>query len=198
MLPVGIIERIEFVKGPASARLRALIGVDTENAKAFTRLSEKISRDEATLAKLDRNIEAATQADERIRELIQYRRDSYAAVFDGIIEEEKELSALYEPLKARLEGEAGALGKLSFSIRRSVDVAAWAQQGEDLLDLRKTGPFKGRGTLLEAAKTAPFPAWETGSSADVAEAMAKFRDAHERNFADHAPVERSNAAAYRE
>jgi hypothetical protein len=32
----------------------------------------------------------------------------------------------------------------SFRRRRSVDVAAWAQQGEDLLDLRKTGPFKGR------------------------------------------------------
>jgi hypothetical protein len=32
-------------------RLRALIGIDTENAKAFSRLSEKISRDEAALAK---------------------------------------------------------------------------------------------------------------------------------------------------
>ena len=32
------------------ARLRALIGVDAENAKAFARLSEKISRDEAALA----------------------------------------------------------------------------------------------------------------------------------------------------
>src|SRR5690606_18436479 len=40
-------------------RLRALIGIDTENAKAFARLSEKISRDEAALAKLDRDIEAA-------------------------------------------------------------------------------------------------------------------------------------------
>jgi hypothetical protein len=34
--------------------------------------------------------------------LIQFRRDSYAAVFDGIIEEENELSALYEP-RALLE-----------------------------------------------------------------------------------------------
>ena len=41
------------------ARLRALMGVDAENAKAFARLSEKISRDEAALAKLERDIEAA-------------------------------------------------------------------------------------------------------------------------------------------
>jgi len=179
-------------------RLRALIGVDTENAKAFARLSEKISRDEAGLAKLDRDIGAAQKADERIKELIQSRRDSYAAVFDGIIEEERELTSLYAPLKARLEAEEGALGKLSFSIRRAVDVAVWAQQGEDLLDLRKTGPFKGRGTLLAAARADLLAAWETGSSGDVAEAMARFRESHERSLVDHAPVERSNAAAFRE
>lgn len=180
------------------ARLRALIGIDTENAKAFARLSEKISRDEAALAKLDRDIEAAEKADQRIKELIQSRRNSYASVFDGIIDEEKELAALYAPLKARLEAEEGALGKLSFSIRRVVDIAMWAQQGEDLLDLRKSGPFKGRGTLLAAAKSELQSAWESGSSADVAEAMSRFREAHERNLVEHAPVERTNAQAFRE
>ena len=43
--------------------------------------------------KLDRHIESANQADERIKVLIRSWRDSYAAVFDGIIEEEKELSS---------------------------------------------------------------------------------------------------------
>jgi len=180
------------------ARLRALIGIDTENAKAFARLSEKISRDEAALAKLDRDIDVAQKADERIKELIQSRRDSYAFIFDGIIDEERELSALYAPLKARLEAEEGALGKLSFSSRRIVDIGAWAQAGEELLDLRKSGPFKGRGTLLSAAKSELQAAWESGSSADVAEAMARFREAHERGLVEHAPVERSDAAAFRE
>lgn len=180
------------------ARLRALIGIDTENAKAFGRLSEKISRDEAALAKLERDIETAEMADQRIADLIQLRRDSYASVFDGIIDEEKELSALYAPLKARLEAEEGALGKLSFSIRRVVDVASWAQQGEDLLDLRKSGPFKGRGTLLVAAKTDLQAAWETGTSADVAEAMTRFREAHEKSLVEHAQAERSNPQAFRE
>lgn len=179
------------------ARLRALIGIDTENAKAFGRLSEKISRDEAALAKVDRDIELAQKAEERIKELIQSRRDSYALVFDGILDEERELSALYAPLKARLEAEEGALGKLSFSIRRIVDIAGWAQRGEELLDLRKAGPFKGRGALLSAAKADLQVAWETGSSTDVAESMTHFREAHERDFVEHALVERNDPPAFR-
>lgn len=181
------------------ARLRSLIGIDTQNAKAFTRLSDKIIREEAALAKLDREIGMAEKAGEQIKDLIRIRSDSYAAVFDGIIDVEKELSALYEPLKVRLAAEEGALAKLSFSIRRSVDVGAWAQRGEELLDLRKTGPFKGHGALLGAAKAELLLAWTLGSSADVAEAMAKFRDTHEYNLAAYSPVERANnAGEYRE
>lgn len=181
-----------------AARLRALINVDEQASKTFKRLSEKISRDEAALAKLDRDIATASQADARIKELIEERRTSYASVFDGILEEEVELSALYEPLKQRLAAEDGALGKLAFSIRRAVDLEAWAQRGEDLLDLRKAGPFKGRGSLLAAARSELLGAWETGTSAEVAEAMAEFRATHEVQLLDHAPVERTDAAAFRE
>lgn len=188
---LGLLER-------EAARLRALINVDEQASRAFKRLSEKIARDDAALAKLDRDIATANLAEVRITELIEERRTSYAAVFDGILEEEKELSALYEPLKQRLEAEDGALGKLAFSIRRSVDVAAWAQRGEELLDLRKAGPFKGRGALLAAAQTELLAAWECGTSAQVAEAMAEFRSSHEVQLVDHAPVERSDAEAFRE
>lgn len=188
---LGLLER-------EAARLRTLINVDEQATKAFKRLSEKISRDEAALTKLDRDIDKARQAEVRIEELIEERRSSYAAVFDGILEEEKELSALYEPLKRHLATEDGALGKLAFSVRRSVDLEAWAQRGEGLLDLRKAGPFKGRGALLAAAQNELLAAWETGTSAEVAEAMAGFRAAHETQLVDHAPVERSDAAAFRE
>ena len=70
----------------------------------------------------------------------------------------------------------------------------FGESGEGLLDLRKTGPFKGRGALLAAAKTRLQAAWEKGSSADVAEAMARFREAHERDLVEHAP---SSAATLR-
>lgn len=180
------------------ARLRGLIGVDTEKAAAFKRLSEKISREETALAKLDREIQAAEQADDKIKELNEFRNRCYASIFDGIIEEEQELSSLYEPLKLRLEAESGALGKLSFTIRRIVDVEGWAQRGEDLLDLRKSGAFRGRGLLLEQAKAKLLVAWETGSSLDVSQAMDKFREAHNQDLIEHCPVERTNTEAFRE
>jgi hypothetical protein len=47
-------------------RLRNLIGIDTEKAKAFARLSEKISREEAALARLDREIETASYAEKKL------------------------------------------------------------------------------------------------------------------------------------
>ncbi|MDD8027168.1 MAG: AAA family ATPase [Acidobacteriota bacterium] len=179
-------------------RLRALIGIEEQNVKSFARLSEKISRDEAILAKIDRDIQIAINADEQIKSLIKARRDSYAKVFEGIVEEEKELTTLYNPLKIRLEAEDGALGKLSFSVRRSVDVVAWAQHGEELLDLRKTGPFKGRGALLEAANAELLSVWEKGSSVEVAEAMARFRNTYEHGIIEHTPVGRDDPQAYRE
>jgi hypothetical protein len=177
------------------ARLRKLIGIDAEKAKAFARLTEKISREEAALAKLDREIEIAGHADENIKELIQVRRDYYASIFEGIIDEEKELSGLYGPLKGRLDSEGGALGKLSFSVRRAADIETWAKEGESLLDLRKAGPFRGQGALLDAAKAELLSAWECGSASDVADAMASFREAHERNLMDHLPVNRNDARA---
>jgi len=177
-------------------RLRRLVGIDSENAKKLTKLSEKIAKDESALGKLDKEIELARQADARIKELVEDRKNAYAGVFDAIIEEDRELSDLYAPLKANLNAQGGELSKLSFTVRRSVDVESWATTGENLLDLRKLGPFKGKGTLLEIAKAKLAPAWERGTSAEVAEAMARFRDKHEQSLVEHAPVERANREAY--
>lgn len=177
-------------------RLRRLVGIDSENAKKLTKLSEKIAKDESALGKLDKEIELARQADARIKELVDDRKNAYAGVFDAIIEEERELSDLYAPLKANLNAQGGELSKLSFTVRRSVDVGSWATTGENLLDLRKLGPFKGKGTLLEIAKAELAPAWERGTSAEVAEAMARFRDKHEQSLVEHAPVERADRNAF--
>ncbi|HTP67915.1 MAG TPA: AAA family ATPase, partial [Dongiaceae bacterium] len=69
---------------------------------------------------------------------------------------------------------------------------AWARKGEDLLDLRKIGPFKGKGTLKAIAEAELLWAWESGTVVDVAEAMGSFREKHERSIIEHAPFERSD------
>ena len=180
------------------SRLTGLVGIASENAKAYARLSEKITTSEANLVKLDRQLALARAASARINEIIEERKDGYRRIFDAIIDEEAELSNLYGPLKARITGEEGALGRLTFNVRRTADAKEWAKAGELLLDLRKVGPFRGKGALLSATQAELVPAWEMGSAQEAAEAMAAFRAKHDAELMEHAPVERSNQAAYRE
>ena len=177
-------------------RLRLLVGIDAENAKKFKRLSDKISREESALATLVKELDLAKSAEARITELLEERMRAYAGIFDAIIEEERELSALYAPLKASLTSQGGELGKLSFSVRRMVNLEAWAKAGEELLDLRELGPFKGKGTLFETASLELLPAWSRGTSAEIAAAMADFRNRHEHQLLEHAPVKRSEGEAF--
>ncbi|MCH9674389.1 MAG: ATP-binding protein [Gammaproteobacteria bacterium] len=178
-------------------RLGALIGIDQTRQKAFKQLTEKISRMEAAIAKVDRQIASAEEAGKRITELIQIRKDNYVGVFAGVIAEETALADLYAPLAKRLSAESGALSKLSFSIRRNVDVAAWAAAGEALLDLRKAGDFKGRGALLEAATLQLLGPWQAGTAEDVAKAMTEFRAEYDGTLKAAAPVDRKDLKAYR-
>ncbi len=181
-----------------ATRLRSLVGIDAENTRRYNRLSDKISKDEVALAKLNRDIEAAKQAGERIVALVQSRSDAYKNVFQAIVREEEELSTLYGPLQEILQAEPGALGKLGFSIRRVVDVGSWTAAGESLFDLR-AGPFRGKGSLLVALHgTGLKSAWEKGSADDVAAAIAAFRAEYGHSLSEHCPVDRRNRAEFRE
>lgn len=178
--PLSLLER-------ELARLRTLVGVDAQNEKRFTTLSDKITKAEAALTKVLQQIESIQGADERIRALVDARRTAYAAIFEAIVEEEKELADLYAPIKARIDTAAGSLSKLSFSVRRIVDVERWAANGESLLDLRTNGPFKGRGELLRSARAGLMAAWETGDAAQAAAALLDFVKANEAALRTHMP-----------
>lgn len=167
------------------ARLGALVGVDAQNVRRFSMLAEKITKAEAALARVNQQIQHIQGAGERIRSLIETRRKAYAGVFEAIVEEERELQALYAPIKSRIETEEGSLSKLSFSIRRQVDLAAWTNAGEALLDLRKTGPFKGRGELLRIARESLLNAWATGSAERASHALLDFAKANEDSLKTH-------------
>lgn len=76
-------------------------------------------------------------------------------------------------------------------MKRVADVKQWADRGEALLDLRRQGPFKGRGKLRERADGLLKQAWETGDVEDVVAAMTKFRD--ETTAEDIRPVQKADA-----
>jgi AAA domain, putative AbiEii toxin, Type IV TA system len=158
--------------------------------------NDKIAKMEAALVSIDRSIEEADGAIGRIRALMLKRKQAYASLFDGFASEQEQLGAMYSPLKGILGVEQGALGKLTFSVRRVVDVETWAKWGETLLDLR-TGAFRGHGELLNQVREKLLPAWEHGASAEVAEAMASFREEHDQHFVEQAKVPASDVQAFR-
>nr|WP_232447720.1 AAA family ATPase [Burkholderia ubonensis] len=174
-------------------RLQKLAGVDEQNARRYKLLTDKITKAEVALAKVNGDIERAGKADEKLVSLREQRRDAYQGIFDAVIEEELELAALYAPLKERIARGPGSVGKLSFSIKRTVDVDGWARRGELLLDLR-AGPFRGRGELRKIADGALGAVWREGSAEAASAAVSKFISDHAEQIKQHMPAQ----ANYRE
>lgn len=117
------------------------------------------------------------------------RSESYEQFFDLVIAEERILEDLYRPLAAKLAQAGASMGRLKLVVVRQVDVESWAARGEELLDLRKNGTFKGRGSLAQFARKALVPGWEKGSAQAVAEAMAEFRKEYDQALVDQAGAE---------
>ena len=174
------------------ARLGKLIGIDAQNTKRFAALNDKIAKAVKSVEKLNAQIDKAKTADDRIQALIQRRREAYAGVFSAIVDLEIQLRLLCSPLAKYLSGTTGSLGQLGFVVRRQVNVENWATEGEELLDLRRNGPFRGRGALLDAAKETLLVPWQSGSPEDVSLAMQKFIKDKEAAIREHKPEIKDN------
>ena len=180
------------------ARLEKLVSADKETQRRYTALSGSIATETAALQTLTEKLNDAKGAKDRARELQTQREDAYGRAFDALVAEQSVLEALYAPLMARLATDPGTLKKLSFSVARVANVEQWASEAEDgLIDLRKAGAFRGKGTLLQKANEVLKGAWETGDSAGVIAAMAEFRRLYQKDLLDHSPVAHTDQAEFR-
>ena len=170
-------------------RLRGLVGIETLNSRRLAQLSEKMAKARTALAKVVADIAKAQVADERINALRLQRRAAYVGVFQAVIDEESALEALYQPLKARISEATGSLSKLSFSVRRAVDVGKWAKAGEELLDLRTGAAFKGKGSISTVASLALEEPWESGNAEQAGEALQDFVKAHSADLRSQRPAD---------
>ncbi len=134
------------------ARIEKLVSTDRDTANKFTVLSKRITEETIAYERLREKLVDCEGARLRVQVLVGEREASYKRVFDAIVAEEGVLRELYSSLMARLEAAGGTASKLSFSVRRVADVARWAAAGEQLLDLRRQGPFKGKGALQISPK----------------------------------------------
>lgn len=179
-------------------RFQRLVNVDKDTANKFVAISKRIDEETVALAKMNERLTDFDGAAERIKVAQQERDQAYAQVFESIAAEEAELRTLYAPLHARLEGGTGALAKLSFTVKRRVDVNSWSSGGEELLDLRKLTPFQGRGTLRSLAKESLEAAWESGDSTAVATAMSTFVTAYVKELPRLSSLPPTEQANYRD
>lgn len=174
-------------------RLNSSLGIDRQNNARLTSLSTKISKAKKDIELLDAQIELAKTADVRIKQHLDERAEFYKETFQAVSEIELEYRRLYSPLERSLREQSqassgvGSLGKLGVLVKRTVNVEAWAERGEHQLDLRKQGPFKGRGALLQMAKSALLNAWEKGTASEVAAAMQAFIQENETKIKEHRP-----------
>lgn len=180
------------------ARIEKLVGADRETTAKYSALSKRIAEETAALVRLKERLIDCEGAMNRVRTLVQEREATYVRVFEAVVAEQNVLIELYSPLMKRLDAAGGTLKKLAFSVRREVDLAQWAKDGEQLLDLRVQGAFKGRGTLRQRADAALKETWETGDPKAISAAMATFREDNQAALLDQAPVPKADQANFRE
>lgn len=179
-------------------RLQNLISADTEVQRQFQALSKRIVEEGAAIDGLKERLVDAQGAKARVRELLEERTAAYIRVFEAVISEQQVLEDLYRPLMDRLSAAPGTLRKLAFHVARTADVCRWAAIAEEeLVDLRRQGPFRGRGTLQSAAEELLKAPWETGHAKAAGEAMAEFRNLYQEGLLDHATVSKTDAADFR-
>jgi hypothetical protein len=107
-----------------------------------------------------------------------------------VVAEEAKLQELYRPLATMLEKESDAVRLLRLVVLRTVDLDEWVSRGEELIDLRKTGTFKGKGSLAVFAREQLLPAWQTGTAAEVSSAMSEFRAKYDAAIVNQSKVDR--------
>ncbi len=181
-----------------SKRLQSLINVDNDARRQLDRLTQKISGEEARLADLKEKLKLAEGAAKRAKELQSEREQAYEKVFECISSEEAVLKDLYQPLLQRLASGSSTLGKLSVTISREVDIDSWTETAEQqLLDLRKSGPFKGRGAVVQIVSHQLLPHWQKGSAVDVGNAMNSFISTYRDDILEHSTVPKAQIAEYR-
>ncbi len=157
-------------------RLAKELGLDQTNARRRVDLEKRLATAKLNEEKARKEVAHAEKAPTRRKEFQAERLAHYESVFDALVKEEEALRRLYAQLHRRV-AEDPRLSKLAFAVERVVDIDAWANRGESLLDLRKP-PFGRRGMLADIARTSLLPAWKTGTPKDVRSAMEGFIAQH--------------------
>jgi AAA domain, putative AbiEii toxin, Type IV TA system len=178
-------------------RLQALVGLDTQRSEQLRRFQDQLNETTIRITSIETTIEEAGRAPAKAEELAGERASHYSAYFDAILTEAHELAELYAPLRQVLEAAGTSVQKLNFTVKRSVDLAQWVEQGESLIDLRVNGAFRGNGELEQKARETLLDAWATGNGDAAAEAIQAFAAVYDEGLRAQSRARQSDEAARR-
>ena len=179
-------------------RLQGLVGLDRRRAAQLTSLQQQLSVARAAAARHDAEILDAEGAEQRASELIADRTARYTSYFNALLREEQELRELYAPLDRLLRTFGPTVAKLRLTVLRRVDLQAWVYQGEQLIDLRTAGPFRGSGGIKPVVEAGLLPAWAAGDGGQAAVAIQDFSQKYSQSLREHSPASQADEGAYRE
>ena len=101
-------------------------------------------------------------------------QEKYFNIFQTFEEEQKILDELYLPLSKRLSTSGAQEKHLEFVLEKDIDVSAWAERGEQLVDHGKKGSFRQYGLIEERAKKLLLHAWKSGKQNKLKDAIEGF------------------------
>lgn len=179
-------------------RLEKLVSADKVTQRRYSALSKSIISESSILENLEEKLKVAKGAKKRIKNLQVDREKAYKRIFDLIESEENVLKELYKPLMEKINSKKGTITKLSFTVSRNVNVDKWSEFAEnELVDLRRQGPFKGKGNLKTIVNNTLKEAWTSGDSDSVIDAMSSFREKYLKKLLEHSNVPKGDQNDYR-
>jgi ABC-type lipoprotein export system ATPase subunit len=156
-------------------RLKTLemkLNLDSARKKRLEDTQRALTSKKAEADKLRQEISRIQDGQaERLAAARDERSALYALIFDEIRREEGVLRELYAPLADSLARGNENEKRLEFSVRRTIDVEAWAARGEDLVDQRKRP--RDQKTLIEHAREHMVDNWQRGDAAAIATGIGK-------------------------
>jgi energy-coupling factor transporter ATP-binding protein EcfA2 len=158
----------ESLKG-AQERLKVIeakLNLDSARKKRLDEAERALTSKKAESDKLRQEISAIEVGrDGRLSSAREERWALYSAIFDEIQKEEAVLREMYVPLASSLALGTEHEKKLEFSVRRKIDLDAWASRGEDLVDQRKRP--RDQKTFGDLAREHILDAWKKGDAAAI-------------------------------
>lgn len=147
---------------------------DKKHQNIFDREQKNLNNLNNQKKQLEKELDQIKEFVTMRQEVRTERRKNYSQYFDLLIEEERILESLYQPLRERLVEAGGTCKDLEFFVHRKIDVNKWIEHSKSLFDGRRILSFD----LKDEIQKLLVPAWSTGDSQKISDAIDEFFKSH--------------------